>query len=307
MALNRVPNLFVIGVPKAGTTSLFRWLGDHPAICKSSENELRFLMDGDDPLCRDDGYLATGLDGYGRFYPETADDPAIRYRIDVSPQYYYQRTAQNVIGSLADSQVIMILRKPSARIYSLYNYSRSNKVALDPGMSFSDFVAEIRRGPASPVLGSRPMLHQAIEHSKYARYVERWRKIVGHGRMTVCLFEELVRRPETEMRKIARRLDLGEAFYAAYDFPRHNESVEVRNRELHKLVRRSREKIPGWMRTMLKSTYLRLNTRKLDRRLSAADRQTLRELDRELSSWNRELTALLGRKEPVWKSEPTEA
>ena len=37
------PNLFIVGAPRCGTTSLYRYLGQHPDIFMSSEKELNFF------------------------------------------------------------------------------------------------------------------------------------------------------------------------------------------------------------------------------------------------------------------------
>jgi hypothetical protein len=38
-----LPNLLLAGVPKAGTTSLFRYLEQHPDICSSSDKEIGYF------------------------------------------------------------------------------------------------------------------------------------------------------------------------------------------------------------------------------------------------------------------------
>ena len=58
-----LPNLFIIGVPKAGTTTLARWLCDHPDVRGGVEKELRFLMDAGSTQARPDAYHETGLAG----------------------------------------------------------------------------------------------------------------------------------------------------------------------------------------------------------------------------------------------------
>lgn len=295
-----VPNLFVVGVPKAGTTSLLRWLGDNPQIGRSTENELRYLMDEGDPLCRADGYGSEGLEGYKRFYRETLNDHGIRYLLDVSPQYYYQKTAQEVIGSVPNSQVIFVLRRPSARIYSLYNYAKNNKAALDAEMGFEDFVTEIRRGEASDILRNRPMLQYAIDHSRYASYVQLWQDIVGPERVHVYLFEDIAADATAMLRQIAVTLGLDPTFYDSYDFPVQNESFALRNRRLHKVLHRSRRTMPAWLRRSLKPAYLYLNTRKPDRLKPNRDIELLTELDAEFLDAELELARLLGRTAPLW-------
>lgn len=296
----KVPNLFVIGAPKAGTTSLFQWLGDHPEIGKSTENELRYLMDRHDPLCRPDGFHAAGLEGYARFYQDSLTDGDRKYLIDVSPQYYYQDTALAQIGTIPDSQVIMMLRKPSARIYSLYNYSKNNKVALDADMDFSEFVNEIRLGDDSDILRDRPMLRFAIKHSAYAPYIRNWQSAIGSDRLGVYLFEDLVRNPQRVLRRIADQLGIAPGFYDSYTFPAQNTSYSLRHRGLHKVLHKSRKKMPRWIRRTLKPAYLYLNTRRLERNLSEEDRRALERLDAEFVETEQELARILGRDDAIW-------
>src|SRR3712207_9448996 len=40
----RLPNLIIAGVGKGGTTSLFRYLGQHPQVCASRVKELRYFQ-----------------------------------------------------------------------------------------------------------------------------------------------------------------------------------------------------------------------------------------------------------------------
>jgi hypothetical protein len=298
----KVPNLFVIGVPKAGTTSLFQWLGDHPEIGKSNENELRFLMDSEDPLCRPDGFNAEGLDGYARFYQSSRLDGHTKFLIDVSPQYYYQKTAQSVIGRIPDSRAIIVLRKPSARIYSLYNYSKSNKVALREDMGFREFIDEVRRGADSDILRDRPMLRYAIEHSKYAPYVRKWQSIIGPDRLRVCFFEELIRNQSALLRRIAGEIGINPGFYDEYSFPVKNRSFSLRHRGVHKLIQRNRKQLPKWIRRTLKPAYLYLNTHRPSQSVPEDDRHVLEQLDSEFLESELELARLLGRDAAIWSA-----
>ena len=257
-------------------------------------------MDADDPLCRPDGFHAAGLDGYAHFYKDSLSDSDKKYLIDVSPQYYYQDTALSVISGIEHSQVIMLLRKPSARIYSLFNYSKNNKVALHANMEFSDFIHEVRLGHESDILRDRPMLRFAIKHSEYTPYIRQWQAAVSADRLGIYLFEELVQNPVAVLRRMAEQLGIDPAFYDTYQFPAQNKSYALRNRHLHKILHKSRKKMPRWIRQTLKPAYLYLNTRQLERSLSEKDRDTLEQLDAEFMETERELAEILGRDKVVW-------
>src|SRR5688572_32335358 len=58
-----LPNLLLIGAAKCGTTSLHRYLGEHPQIHMAEAKELRFFLD---PACAD------SLDTYASFFDGSA-------------------------------------------------------------------------------------------------------------------------------------------------------------------------------------------------------------------------------------------
>ena len=42
-----LPHIVIAGAPKSGTSSLHRWLADHPDICSPLADESRYLLDDD--------------------------------------------------------------------------------------------------------------------------------------------------------------------------------------------------------------------------------------------------------------------
>lgn len=64
-----LPNLFICGVPKAGTSSLHRWLSDHPDAFGALDKEARFFMDPGGHIHRPDFNIANGLEGYRSQFP----------------------------------------------------------------------------------------------------------------------------------------------------------------------------------------------------------------------------------------------
>ena len=45
-----LPNVIIGGTQKAGTTSLFRYLADHPSVCPSSIKEVDFFLKYNDEI-----------------------------------------------------------------------------------------------------------------------------------------------------------------------------------------------------------------------------------------------------------------
>src|SRR5665809_53913 len=126
----RLPNLLIAGVSRAGTTSLFRYLGQHPDVCASDVKELRYftpLRYGDPP-----GPVET----YAAHFGGCADT---RYRLEATPGYFYGgRALARGIHEVcpADSRVVVSLRSPADRCWSWFSFVKS-RLRIPQGMSLS--------------------------------------------------------------------------------------------------------------------------------------------------------------------------
>lgn len=145
-----LPDFFVAGVPKAGTTALHAALARHPSLYLSPVKEPKFfLTDGEPPPTQ-------GGPGDARTYREhiwrRADyealfsaAPAGTLRGESTPFYLYSEAAQQRIKTLVPAaKLIIVLRDPIERAHS--NWTHLWSAGLDP---LGDFVqacaAEDRR------------------------------------------------------------------------------------------------------------------------------------------------------------------
>lgn len=293
------PDVFVIGAAKAASSSLQRWLGDHPQIGTSRIDETRFLMDAEDPLSRPDGHAVRGLAGYGAYFPAERRSGDCRHVLDVTPMYYYQRTAREVIPDLPGSRAIFIARRPSERLMSLYTYAQNNISVLPKTISFAGFLAEIEKGAASQVVGGYPMMRDALQHCRYAQYLRDWQGAMGPDRLKVLIFEEVTADPAATLRDLARWLGIDAGFYDSYAFPRENQSFTVRSQRLHKLARKMRQHLPAALTAPLKGYYRQANASGGLPARSAEDRAAMARIDALLWTDEQDLAALIGRAR-VW-------
>ena len=124
-----LPNVIIAGAAKCGTTSLFHWLSDHPEVCASKEKELCFFYDKDWPLWNKKvkyNYHLNGLEKYQNLF-EHCKSVNAKVVIEATPNYLYSRTALNVIPTLNPRpKILFILRKPSDRVYSIYQFFKNN-------------------------------------------------------------------------------------------------------------------------------------------------------------------------------------
>ncbi|MGF1455466.1 MAG: sulfotransferase domain-containing protein [Alphaproteobacteria bacterium] len=278
-----------------------RWLSDHPDVIGSQPEETRFLMDADDPLSQPKGYAVTGLEGYGAFFPERGRPS--RYQLDVTPMYYYQQAAREIIPALPDARAIFLARRPGARLKSLYDYARNNVGVLPPNITFAEFVSEMEKGPASDVIGKHPMMCNGLQHSRYAEYLRDWMTAMGRDRLAVLIFEELIADPRSNLIRLANMLGIDPGFYDRYTFPKENESYSVSNRPAHRLARRMKGTVPSFVRKSLKPAYLLINTKRSKPAKTSDDLATMAYVDEKLSASEADLASLLGR-DRIWAPSP---
>jgi len=301
-----IPNLFIIGAPKCGTTSLFHWLAEHPDICGASEKETYYLLDPGYPMAREGwpNFHQQGMAGYSKYFSACSTE---HYRLEATPDYLYQKTALDFISQFQKKQIIVVLRKPSERVYSLYQFARNNAGTLDISVSFSEFIDAIRK--RGSLLEHKPILRQAIRQSCYVDHIEPWLASIDRQSIHVILFEELVVDPLATVQKLARSLGIDAAFYDDFDFVVYNQTRPVNSKLLHRmrcsvhafLGRHGAAYIPEGVKQAIHSLYGRVNQRSGEIERMTRDQQLLDELDAGFEPYNRRLEALLNIDLTAWR------
>ncbi|GAA3827998.1 sulfotransferase [Nocardioides panacisoli] len=105
-----LPNLFVVGAAKAGSTSLHNYLALHPEISMSKDKEMRFFTDPDH------------LSWVGRYQASFA--PGTTYRGESTPQYTKWPVFPGVVDRMADlvpdARLLYLVRDPVDRAIAEY-------------------------------------------------------------------------------------------------------------------------------------------------------------------------------------------
>jgi hypothetical protein len=109
----RLPDFVIIGAAKAGTTSLYKVLTQHPDIFMSNPKEPEFFA-------RDDRY-EQGIDSYAALF---ADAQAHQVCGEASTLYslspLFPETAARLHAHVPKARLIYVLREPVSRAYSYY-------------------------------------------------------------------------------------------------------------------------------------------------------------------------------------------
>lgn len=129
----KLPNLFLLGVPKAGTTTLFDMLSRHPEIYPSKIKETQFLISDEFGPENTNEYLRKYCSGSGDYQYVGEGTP----RTFNSPLLAIQRI-KNIYGEKKGNlKFIVIFRDPIDRAHSNYLHRLRNGTETK---SFSDAV-----------------------------------------------------------------------------------------------------------------------------------------------------------------------
>jgi sulfotransferase family protein len=300
-----LPNTVIAGAPKCGTSSLFSWLEDHPEVCGSRFKETRYFLDPDHPLLDPrSNYHEHGMEGYASHFGQ-CDGAGTKLILEATPHYLYQRTALEVLSGLDPlPTIVFLLRKPSERTYSEYQFARNNRAVIDRGVTFREFLGMVKERDAS--LAGRRQLDAVIEHGKYINYLDAWAGRFPRSKIHVFVFEDLQRDNRSFMQNVAASLEIDPSFYETYDFPLKNLTYQVKFQALHRVRSAVGRRIPrGSAKTLLhkatRRTYSAINIERTRPAKTRDDYEVLAELEREFTPYNTRLSQELGVDLSAWR------
>lgn len=280
------PGLIMPGVAKCGTTSLYDILVTHDEICGGFEKEVRYLMDADEAQPRRTDINKDGLQGWRDQYPELSGTEP-RYWIDATPQYQYQDTAKTIIASLANKPLILfIVRKPSDRLYSMYQYAKYHQRTIDFIPDFLSFINAIKNQPL-PELANQTMLSNAWKDSDFQQVYSEWRDLVGKDNIALVTLEGLINDPAYTMKQIANFLDIDASLFQFEQGSKSNPTVVTKSRTVRKVGSKIARILPeNQMTRALKEFVKSLNSGSVKKDEKTENAELLREIDDSFAkSW----------------------
>ena len=311
----RVPNFFIVGAQKAGTTSLYRYLDQHPDIYMSPLKEPSYFSeearpenfaDAMQPSVRRDiarlrrdldrsriesrlGGIVTEWEDYCRLFAGVRDERAIG---EASVCYLWSKTAPaRIAGRLPNAKIIVILRDPADRAFSQYMHY------IFDGELHCSFRDHLHAALAHRDDGKFSVLHPFLEVGLYADQVSRYRQHFPADRLGIWLHEE-TKSPHF-LRDVLRFLEV-DVDFVVDTTKRHMEAQIPRslwmNSALQSLgIRKTlRAAIPRPLRARLRNLFYR---NKDSMQMQPAERKVLVEyyredilkledlLQRDLSAW----------------------
>lgn len=302
------PNLFLVGAPKCGTSSLFDWLTQHPDIRGSKVKEPFFLIDPAHPLARRPSLATDGPEAWTTlFRPE---DEAASVRMEGTTHYLFDPVARATIAAMPQACAIIVLREPAARIYSSFQYTANNLARLRPGLEFARYLDLVRGGhPLMPDWcthpGSAHVLQNELHYSRYHLHVGPWLSELGADRVRVMVMEDMIRDPDGTVAGIVAWLGLDPALLPQIGARVRNRTERVRFTRVQALARalNARLRLPETIRKALIRSYGAMQFR-ASKELSAKDLAALDLLRGGYLEDNALLEELTGLELSAWNSTP---
>jgi hypothetical protein len=316
VVMQPLPTFFLVGAPKAGSTSLHHYLGQHPDICMSLIKEPHYLSEEiriekfeDNMRVRaesraaetrawlrgpDNSKFSGGpiveWDDYVRLFRHATNEKAIG---ESSVCYLWSKTApSNIAARFPDARILIMLRNPVERAFAQYVHAMS--MAKAP-FSFPNYLDRAFASPRTGISEVHPFLEFGLYHEQLRRYLS----LFPRGQIGIFFYEGFQRDPRGTLRGIFHFLGVDDSFVPDMS-QRHMVANVPRSFGLNRIVRKTG--LWGTARRTLPSSVLeslkRLATKpRRSLRMQPSERARLIEyyrhdieslsrfLDRDLSAW----------------------
>ena len=185
----QLPNFLLIGAQKAGTTSLYHYLGQHPEIFMSPEKEPRFFafeghaLDFAGPGNERLRTTTTTLAAYQQLFSGVRDERAVG---EASVVYlHHPRVAPAIAAAIPDAKIVAVLRNPVERAYSGFLYH--SRDGYEEAVAFEE---ALRLEPGRLAAGWYPGWGYR-EQGFYFRHLTPYFALFPRSQIRVVLYEDL--------------------------------------------------------------------------------------------------------------------
>lgn len=237
-----LPNFLMIGAAKAGTTSLWRQLDQHPEIFMHPKKQLNFFaLEGEDLNFRGEGprdstlHSITTFEAYREQFDGVGSETAVG---EASNLYLYNPgAAARIRHHLPDVKLIAILRHPADRAYSrfLHLVREGREPILDFARALDEEEARVRDR-------WYPDFHY-LRMGLYHEQLERYFAVFPRQRIKIYLQEDLRSDPIGTLRDVFRFLDVDDTFVPDTTVE-YNVSGVPKSKALHLFLQEARKARP---------------------------------------------------------------
>ncbi|GFE67615.1 sulfotransferase [Chroococcus sp. FPU101] len=198
----KLPNFLIIGVQKAGTSSIYGYLRQHPQVYMSPIKETNFWtnISKDSQLNETSSQhkRITTFEQYTQLFEGVQDEIAIG---EASPNYlfHYQSSLELIHQHLPNAKLIAIIRDPSERAYSDYLMH-----IRDAKYGGKTLVEQLKTSSQTSYTLLKGLYYQPLKH-----FIDKF----GSEQVKVYLYEDLCQAPIQFMQGMYEFLGVDPTFY----------------------------------------------------------------------------------------------
>ena len=212
--LRQRPDFVIIGTQRGGTTSLYRYLTEHPDVGPAFRKEVHFF----------DRYYEKGMDWYLAHFPVRGEAPVVG---EASPYYlFHPNVPKRVREAVPHAKFIVLLRNPVDRAYS--NYQMKVRRGIET-LSFEDAIDKERERLSSsdnPV--SLPWRHYSyLKRGLYVEQLQRWMSVFPREQFLIIKSEDLYKDPGQVLQQTLAYLELQSWSLASYKAYHLSEYINI--------------------------------------------------------------------------------
>lgn len=204
-SVRAVPDFLIIGAQRCGTSSLYRYLSQHPCVMPSVRKEVEYFS----------RYYHLGSAWYRAHFPLEARrwvEERIRgnrvLTFEATPDYLlHPQAAGRAAATVPEARLIVLLRNPIDR--ALSHHQHMVQLGFETLPLEEALEAESSRLEAAASDGSRSYFRYSYKtRGRYAEQLERWMALFPRDRFLVVRSEDLYAAPAPTYREILRFLSL---------------------------------------------------------------------------------------------------
>jgi hypothetical protein len=189
-AFRMTPSFFILGAMKAGTSSLFDYLCQHPDILPPLRKEVHFFTRGWD--------AGKGFDWYRAHFPRRARRRRGCLTGEATPGYLYDpEVPRRIARHRPDAKLIVVLRNPVDRAISQYLHETRfgrETLPLEEAMTRED--ERLARAASAGDAGQETLLHASYKRrGEYAPQISRVLEHFDRDQLLVLTSDELFADP----------------------------------------------------------------------------------------------------------------
>lgn len=286
----RKPNLFIVGEPKCGTTSLYYYLDQHPDIFMSPLKEPNFF-------CKDihkesikywgskkfnQYFLKFTRKDYSKLFKNAKDEKILG---EASVLYLISQVAAREIYLFnKKAKIVASFREPVSQQKSFY--LQNIRSAVEDANRFEEALnleSKRRKGERLPQGIYNPSQLYYSEYIKYAEHLKRFLNYFPRENIKVIIFDDLKNNTEAVYKEILSFLGVDDTFKC--DFTIKNKGGVPRSKKLreivlhsHKIRKLSQKILPLKVRTFLGETLDKITLKRVKEDRYMISEEFIREL-----------------------------